>query len=135
MKRNFLFVLFMFFVTGCELATQNPLLGRWKSDEKATLIEARNAGLSEQQLQQLKNGKVFGKLIAVIDKDKIVFDFEGKSESSPYRILNMEKQFVDIELLNSSTGASETTRIETRGDRMWVPSAMADFREVFVRID
>jgi len=135
MKRNILFVLLMFFIAGCELVSQNPLLGRWKSDEQATLIEARNAGLSEQQLQQLKDAKVFGKLVAIIDKDKIIFDFDGKSESSPYKVLNIEKQFVDIELLNSSTGASEITRIETRGNRMWVPSAMADFREVFVRVD
>ncbi|GMR01148.1 MAG: hypothetical protein BMS9Abin19_0504 [Gammaproteobacteria bacterium] len=135
MKRIFLFALFMLFVTGCEFASQNPLLGRWQSDEKATLVEARNAGLTEQQLQQLENEKVFGRLIAIIDKEKIVFNFEDRFEPSPYRILKIEKQFVDIELFNSSTKAYETTRIETHGDRMWVPSAMASFREVFVRID
>lgn len=135
MKRNFLFVLFIFFITGCELVSQNPLIGRWKSDEAATLIEARNAGLSEQQLQQLKNEKVFGRLEAVIDKEKIVFNFEGNNDTSPYKILKIDKQFVDIELLNSSTKAYEKTRIETQGNRMWVPSAMANFREVFVRVD
>lgn len=136
MKKNLLFAFLVLFVTGCELASQNPLLGRWKSDEKATLIEARNSGgLTEQQLQQLENEKVFGKLVAIIDKESIVFDFEGKLEPSPYRVLKIEKQFVDIELFNSSTKAYETTRIEIRGDRIWVPSAMAGFREVFVRID
>lgn len=136
MKKSFLFAFLALFLTGCELASQNPLLGRWQSDEKATLIEARNSGgLTEQQLQQLENEKVFGKLIAIIDEESIVFNFEGKLEPSPYRVLKIEKQFVDIELFNSSTKKYETTRIEMHGDRMWVPSAMADFREVFVRID
>ena len=136
MRRLFLLTTLVFFVSACERPQENPLLGRWQSDAEATLVEARGSGsLTEQQLQRLENEKVFGKLIATIDRDKIVFEYEGKRDPSPYRILKIEKPFVDIELLNSSTDAYETTRIEVHGDRIWVPSAAVDFREVFVRID
>jgi len=136
MKRIFLYSILVFFVAACERAPQNPLLGRWQSDEKATLVEARNTGeLTQEQLQQLESEKVFGSLIANIDNEKIVFEYAGKNDPSPYKILKIEEPFIDIELFNSTTNAYETTRIETHGDRMWVPSAMVNFREVFVRID
>jgi len=136
MKRIFLFSLLVFFLAACERGSQNPLLGRWLSDEKATLLEARNAGgMTEQQIQQLEKGRVFGRLLAVIDDEQIIFTFDGKSEASPYRVLRIEKPFVDIELFNTSTGRYENTRIEVHGGRMWVPSALASFREVFVRVD
>jgi hypothetical protein len=136
MKRFITLGLVALLLTGCQRAPENPLLGRWKSDEKATLVEARGSGtLTDAQLQQLENEKVFGKLVASIDNDKIVFEYEGKLDPSPYRIIKVEQPFVDIELFNSSTKTYETTRIEIHGDRIWVPTALVDFREVFVRID
>ena len=130
------FGVLMLGLAACERAPENPLLGRWQSDEAATLIEARDAGgLSEQQLQQLKDEKVFGRLVADIDDSEIVFEYEGKREPSAYRILKVEKPFVDIELFNNATSQYETTRIEAHDDRLWVPSSLASFREVFVRID
>ncbi len=136
MKRFFLFAILLLLVTGCERAPQNPLLGRWKSDEQATLIEARDkGGLTQQQLQLLESEKVFGKLVATIDSEEIVFEYDGKRDPSPYSVLNIEEPFVDIELFNTSTSKYETIQIETQGDRMLVPSSLASFREVFVKID
>ena len=135
MKTGVTLFLLVFFLAACEASSKNPLSGRWQSDEQATLAEARSAGgLTDQQIQQLDQENIFGRLVADIDNEQIVFTFNGKSEASPYRILKIEKPFVDIELLNAATGQYETTRIEVRGNRMWVPSAMASFREVFVRV-
>ena len=135
MKTGVTLFLLVFFLAACEASSKNPLSGRWQSDEQATLAEARSAGgLTDQQIQQLDQENIFGRLVADIENEQIIFTFDGKSEASPYRILKIEKPFVDIELLNAATGQYETTRIEVRGNRMWVPSAMASFREVFVRV-
>ena len=136
MKRLFLLTILVLLISGCERTQKNPLVGRWQSHEEATLFEARGSGsLTEEQLQQLRKKKVFGKMIATIDSEKIVFNYKGKLDHSPYRILKIEKPFIDIELLNSSTNAYEKIQIEIHGDRIWVPSAIVDFREVFDRID
>lgn len=136
LMKNIFLVVIALLAVACDRGPDNPLPGRWQSDEKATLAEARDSGtVTEEQLQELKAGKVFGKLIAVIDDEEIVFDYEGNRSHSPYTILKVEASFVVIKLYNSATKAYETTRIEVRGDRMWVPSAMAGFREVFVRLD
>jgi len=135
MKKNILLLLLFTILSGCFLESNNPIVGRWKSDETETLKEIQNSGsLTDKQIETLTSKIKFGKLILVIDAENITSYYEGDVDTDKYQIINIDGPFVEIESNNPLTNELERIVIEVRDEKMWVPSTLVDFREVFVRI-
>ncbi len=136
MKKIILILLFFTLLSGCFQESNNPIVGRWKSDETETLKEIQNSGsLTDKQIKLLTSKIKFGKLILEIDADNITSYYEGDVDTDKYKIINIDGPFVEIESNNPLTNDLERIVIEVRNEKMWVPSTLVDFREVFVRIE
>ena len=136
MNKNILLLLLFTILSGCFLESNNPIVGRWKSDETETLKEIQNSGsLTDKQIETLTSKIKFGKLILEIDAENITSYYEGDVDTDKYQIINIDGPFVEIESNNPLTNELERIVIEVRDEKMWVPSTLVDFREVFVRIE
>ena len=135
MKKIILILLLATLLSNCSLDSNNPIIGRWKSDEIETLKEIRNSGsLTEKQIEILTSKVKFGKLILEVDAEEITWYYEGNVDTEEYKIIKIDGPFVEIESRNPLTNELERIVIEVRGEKMWVPSTLVKFREVFVRI-
>ena len=135
MKKIILILSFITLLSGCFQGSKNPIVGRWKSDETETLKEIRNSGsLTDKQIEILMSKVKFGKLILEIDANEITSYYKGDVDTERYKLINIDGQFVEIESNNPLTNELERIVIEVRDEKMWVPSTLVEFREVFVKI-
>ncbi|CAB1084809.1 hypothetical protein D1AOALGA4SA_12317 [Olavius algarvensis Delta 1 endosymbiont] len=136
MKKIIPILLLFTILYSCSLESKNPIIGRWKSDEIETLNEIRNSGsLSETQIEILTSKVKFGKLILEIDADEITSYYEGNVDTEQYKLINFDGSLVEIESRNPHTNELEKVVIEVRDKKMWIPSTLVKFREVFVKIE
>ena len=137
MKKNLLILLLLIITpSGCSIKEKNPLIGRWQSDEAATLKEIKNcATCTEKQIELITSKISFGELMLEIDEDTITSYFEGSDNAGSYRIVSFDSPFIIIESHDPITATIGIVTIEIRDNRMWIPSTRLGFREVFTRIN
>jgi hypothetical protein len=137
MRKIHLIVYIVFiFLIGCSITQKNPLIGRWQSNKAETIKEIRNCGeYTEKQISLITSKVAFGELILAIDADTITSYYQGSVDTDEYKIISIDLGFVKIESYNNLTNENEIISIEVRSDKMWVPSSLVKFREVFDRIN
>ncbi len=120
---------------GCNIAQENPLIGRWKSNKSETIIEIKNCGeYTEHQIALITSKITFGELVLDIDDETITSHYQGSVDTGEYKLLNIDNEIVRIESYNKLTDEIEVVSIEVQGDRMWMPSSLVNFREVFDKL-
>ena len=120
---------------GCTAKQKNPLLGSWQSNEMETLKEIRRCGAyTENQIRLIISKISFGDVLLEIDEETISSYYEGTNNRGRYKIISINEPFVLIESYNPITDELETLAIEVQENRLWMPSAAVEFREVFTRI-
>ena len=137
MKKNLLIlVLLIIAPSGCSIKEKNPLIGRWQSDEAATLQEITHCDTCTKKQIELITSKIsFGEFILEIDEDTITSYYEGSDNAGNYKIISIDSPFIIIESHDPITEAVGLVTIEIRDNRMWIPSTLLGFREVFTRIN
>jgi len=137
MKKNLLHVFVLIIVSsGCSIKENNPLIGRWQANEDETLQEIRTCGsYTEKQIELITSKISFGAFILEIDEDTITSYYEGSDNAGSYRIITIDSPFIVIESHDPITEAVGIVTIELRDNKMWIPSALLGFREVFTRIN
>jgi len=136
-KKN-LILLFLLIIlpSGCSIKEKNPLIGRWQSDEVETLKEIRHCGAyTEKQIELITSKISFGAFILEIDEETITSYYEGSDNAGSYKIVRIDSPFIIIESHDPITEAVGLVTIEIRDNRMWIPSTLLGFREVFTRIN
>jgi len=122
--------------SGCSIKEKNPLIGRWQSNEAETLEEIRHCGAyTEKQIELITSKISFGEFILEIDADTITSYYEGSDNAGNYKIISIDSPFIIIESHDPITEAVGLVTIEIRDNRMWIPSTLLGFREVFTRIN
>jgi len=135
-KRVFILSLLIIVGSGCSIKEKNPLIGRWQSNEVETLREIRHCGVyTEEQIKLITSKISFGAFILEIDEDTITSYYEGSDNAGRYRIISIDSPFIIVESQDPITEEVGIVTIEIRGNRMWIPSPLLGFREVFTRID
>ena len=137
MKKRLLIVfLLIIHPSGCSIKEKNPLIGRWQSDEVETLKEIRQCGAyTEKQIELITSKISFGAFILEIDEATITSYYEGSDNAGSYKIVRIDSPFIIIESHDPITEAVGLVTIEIRDNRMWIPSTLLGFREVFTRIN
>ena len=69
-----------------------------------------------------------------IDEETITSYYEGSDNQGSYKIVSMDSPFIIIESHDPITEAVGIVTIELQDNRMWIPSTLLGFREVFKRI-
>ena len=135
-KRRLLLFLFVIVLSGCSIKDKNQLIGRWQSNEAETLKEIRHCGTyTEKQIELITSKISFGEFILEIDEDTITSYYEGSDNAGNYKIISIDSPFIIIESHDPITEAVGLVTIEIRDNRMWIPSTLLGFREVFTRIN
>ena len=136
MKKILLILLLLITVlSGCSIKDKNPLIGRWQSNEAETLKEIKHGGAyTEEQIELITSKISFGALILEIDEDTITSYYEGSDNAGSYRIIGIDSPFIVVESHDPITEEAGIVIIEIRDNRMWLPSPLLGFREVFTRI-
>ena len=135
MQKRLILFLLIIVASGCSIKEKNPLIGRWQSNEAETLKEIRHCGTcTEEQIELITSKISFGALILEIDEDTITSYYEGSDNAGSYRIISIDSPFIIVESHDPITEEIGVVTIEIRDNRMWVPSALLGFREVFTRI-
>ncbi len=120
---------------GCNIAQENPLIGQWKSNKNETIKEIKNCGeYTEHQIALITSKITFGELVLDIDDETITSHYQGSVDTGEYKLLNIDNEIVRIESYNKLTDEIEVVSIEVQGDRMWMPSSLVNFREVFDKL-
>ena len=137
MKKNLLILFVLISISsGCSIKENNPLIGRWQANEAETLQEIRTCGsYTEKQIELITSKISFGAFILEIDADTITSYYEGSDTAGSYRIISVDSPFIVIESHDPITEAVGIVTIEIRDNRMWIPSALLGFREVYTRIN
>ena len=137
MKKRLLILFLLIIVSSeCSIKEKNPLIGRWQSNEVETLREIRHCGVyTEEQIKLITSKISFGAFILEIDEDTITSYYEGSDNAGRYRIISIDSPFIIIESHDPITEEIGVVTIEIRDNRMWVPSPLPGFREVFTRIN
>lgn len=117
------------------MAQKNPLIGRWQSNKSETIQEMKNCGAyTARQISSITAKVPFGELSLVIDTDTIISYYQDSVGIDDYKLLGIEQDFVRIELYNALSEENEIMPIQFGCSRMWMPSSIVNFREVFDRI-
>lgn len=117
--------------------TECPLVGKWRSNEKATLEQMERYGnLTEQQRNVFLN--ILGKLtleytcssVTSYHKDNLV------AKDTKYEITKREGNLLQVKYyLPELLGGATTKRITLVGDCYYVPLERFTFSEVFCRVE
>jgi len=117
------------------VAQRNPLIGRWQSNKSETIQEMKGCGeYTAHQISSITSKVPFGELALTINADTITSYFQGSVDIDEYKLLEIEQDLVRIEFYNNLSEEDEIMPIQVRGGRMWMPSSIVNFREVFDRI-
>jgi len=118
------------------MTQRNPLIGRWQSNKSETIQEMKACGVyTARQISSITAKVPFGELSLAINADTIVSYYQDSVDIDEYKLLKIEQDFVRIEYYNSLNEENEIMPIQIRGKRMWMPSSIVNFREVFDRIE
>jgi hypothetical protein len=124
-----------FFAIEGDMAQRNPLIGRWQSNKSETIQEMKGSGAyTAHQVSSIKSKVPFGELALTINADTITSYFQGSVDIDKYKLLDVDQDFVRIEFYNNLSEEEEIMPIQVRDGRMWMPSSIVNFREVFDRI-
>ncbi|WP_155306836.1 hypothetical protein [Desulfosarcina widdelii] len=116
------------------MAQKNPLIGRWQSNKSETIQEMKGCGeYTTRQISSITSKVPFGELSLTINADTITSFFQGFVDIDKYKLLDVEQDLVRIEFHNKLSEEDEIMPIQVRGSRMWMPSSLVNFREVFDR--
>jgi hypothetical protein len=117
------------------VAQRNPLIGKWHSNKSETIQEMKGCGeYTARQISSITSKVLFGELALTIDAETITSYFQGSVDIDEYKLLEIEQDLVRIEFYNNLSEKDEIMPIQVRGGRMWMPSSIVNFREVFDRI-
>ena len=86
------------------------------------------------QVSSITSKVPFGELALTINADTITSYFQGSVDIDKYKLLDVDQDFVRIEFYNNLSEEEEIMPIQVRDGRMWMPSSIVNFREVFDRI-
>lgn len=115
-----------------------PLLGKWQSNEKATLEEMeKHGGDIPEKLKKMLSDKFFGQLTLEYTCSTMTSYFKDSptAKDMKYEIIRRESNLLEVryhapELLGGIT----TKRINIIGDCYYVPTAGFTFSEVFCKV-
>ena len=130
------FLLTVVCVLGCGSAPkENPLVGTWVSDKQRTLEEIEKKPTVSARTRGLMDSDFFGKLRVRYDRDTYASEFEGEIVKGTYRILEVNKDFIEIEEQIEGWEKRFRSKIYFDGDYMYIESNKHDFREYFRKLE
>lgn len=126
-----------FLIISCATARRDcPLLGKWRSNEKATLEQMEKYGsLTEEQRNVFLN--IFGKLTLEYTCSEVTSYYKDSllEKNVKYQIIKREGNLLEIKYHASELlGGTTTKRITLVGDCYYLPLERFTFSEVFCRV-
>ena len=123
-------------VLGCgSVPRDNPLVGTWVSDKQRTLEEIEKKPTVTARTRGLVDNDFFGKLRVSYDYDTYTSEFEGEIIRGKYRVLEVKKDFIEIEEQIEGWDKRFRSKIYFDGDYMYIESNKHDFREYFRKLE
>jgi len=117
------------------VSQKNPLIGRWQSNKSETIREMKDCGeYTSHQISAITSKIPFGELSLTIDADRITSYYHGSVDIEAYKLVGIEPNFVRIEFYNNLSEENEVMPIQIQDDKMWMPSSIVKFREVFDKV-
>ena len=113
----------------------NPLIGVWISDKERTLEEIEKKPTVSARTQGLVDNDFFGKLRVSYERDTYASEFEGEIIKGKYRIIAVNKDFIEIEEQIEGWDKRFRSKIYFDGDYMYIESNKHDFREYFRKLE
>lgn len=131
-----LFLLTFVCVVSCSsVPKDNPLVGSWISDKERTLDEIDSKPTVSARTRGLMDNDFFGKLRVTYTRDTYESEFEGEIIKGQYRIIEVNKDFIEIEEQIEGWDKRFRSKIYFDGDYMYIESNKHDFREYFKKIE
>jgi hypothetical protein len=124
------------FISCTHFHTEQCLLqGKWKSNEKLTLVEMKKAeGLSQRQIDFLSNN-FFGKLEVEFTSNRIISKYEGDITKQEYKVKDIDGDFITISIFEEGLDEDCNYAIKLKGDCYYIPLPILCFREVMCKIN
>jgi hypothetical protein len=135
MKKLTVLAIFLSAVQLSLAADNKPWLGSWKSNKAATLQYLRaNTKLTPEQLEKL--GTALGRMVIVIEAERITLRDGDWKFASKYKVLSESKSSVTIESVDPETRRLTKSTIEFDGDGFWTPAEdkIPGYKERFDKI-
>lgn len=106
MSKKYLFYIFLIplLTSSVIFADDCPLRGKWRSNEKLTLIEMKNdKDLSKRQVDFLSSD-FFGKLTVEFTCNELTSYYEGEITKKEYKIIKRDEHFITIRYYENGLG-------------------------------
>jgi len=126
-----------FLIISCATARDHcPLVGKWGSNEKATLVQMEKHGDVTEKVRSIFLNNFFGKLTLEYTCSEVTSYYKDSlvEKDIRYEIIKKEGNFLEIEYHTKLLGKI-TRRITLAGDCYYVPVGGFTFSEVFCRVE
>jgi len=122
-----------------ETLRDERLLGRWRSDKRATLAEIEAiGGFTGQQRRSLE--ATLGRRTLTYTASRLTTRLEGAAgeaeltASAPYRVVAVRGNEIVVESHDHLLGSAERESVFVAGDRLWLWIADGRWREFYRRV-
>lgn len=106
---------------GCASKPDPRLLGRWRSDEVATVEYIKtNSNLTAEQIKILAD--IYGKLQITFETRHMYWELDDWQQTTPYEVVSRGPHHCVIRVFNESLGRRQTLRFDFDTDGLWETS-------------